>query len=58
LPILVVGGGAGQLQGGRHIKYTLDTPLANLHLSLLDMLGVAQVQTLGDSNGRLQYLSL
>jgi hypothetical protein len=58
LPILVAGGGAGQLQGGRHIKYTLDTPLANLHLSLLDMLGVPQVQTLGDGNGRLQYLSL
>ena len=39
LPVLLVGGGAGTLQGGRHIQYPLDTPLANLHLTLLDRLG-------------------
>src|SRR5207248_6483366 len=36
LPILVAGGAAGKLKGGRHIKYAEPTPLANLHLTLLD----------------------
>lgn len=58
LPILLAGGGAGQVSGGRHVKYPLDTPLANLHLSLLDKLGVSEVQSIGDSNGRLEYLSI
>ena len=50
LPILLVGGDAGT--GGRHIKYAEGTPLANLHLSLLDQMGVP-VETLGHSTGRL-----
>ena len=50
LPILLVGGGAGTR--GRHIKYAEGTPLANLHLSLLDQMGVP-VETLGHSTGRL-----
>ncbi|PYR03457.1 MAG: hypothetical protein DMF97_02005, partial [Acidobacteria bacterium] len=40
LPILVAGGGAGSLKGGRHIKYVEPTPLANLHLTLLEKAGV------------------
>ena len=39
LPILVAGG-AGQRKGGRHIRYAEPTPLANLHLTLLDKVGV------------------
>ncbi len=50
LPILLAGGGAGT--GGRHVRYSADTPLANLHLSLLDKLGVP-VESLGHANGRL-----
>ena len=50
LPILLAGGAAGV--GGRHILFPEDTPLINLHLSLLDKLGVP-VDTLGDSTGRL-----
>ena len=50
LPILLAGGTAGV--GGRHILFPEDTPLINLHLSLLDKLGVP-VDTLGDSTGRL-----
>ena len=38
LPILLVGGSAGQLKGGRHIRYPEATPLANLHLTVLDKL--------------------
>jgi hypothetical protein len=49
LPILLVGG-AGK--GGRHFKYPLDTPLANLHLTVLDKLGVP-LDRLGHSTGRL-----
>jgi hypothetical protein len=58
LPILVAGGGGGSLRGGRHIKYPLDTPLANLHLALLDRLGIPEVQGIGDSSGRLEQLSM
>src|SRR5215203_1657554 len=36
LPILVAGGAAGVMKGGRHIKFDKATPLANLHLTLLD----------------------
>ena len=56
LPILLVGGGAGHLRGDRHLVYPERTPLANLHVSLLDKLGV-EVERLGDSNGSLTGLS-
>jgi hypothetical protein len=55
LPILLAGGGAGLLRGGRHIKYPLDTPLANLHLTLLDKMGVP-LDRLGDSTGKIELL--
>jgi uncharacterized protein DUF1552 len=48
LPILLVGGSAGQLKGGRHIRYPEATPLANLHLTVLDKLGV-RLDQIGDS---------
>lgn len=50
LPILLAGGGSGTLKSGRHIKFADGTPLANMHLSLLDKLGVP-VETLGNSTG-------
>ena len=56
LPILVAGGGAGQIQGGRHIKYPKETPLNNLLLNLLDKAGVP-TEKFGDATGRLDYLS-
>ncbi|MEZ5288360.1 MAG: DUF1552 domain-containing protein [Vicinamibacterales bacterium] len=52
LPIILAGGGAGRLTGGRHVQYPKGTPLANFHLALLDMLGVP-VETLGNSTGRV-----
>lgn len=57
LPILLVGGAAGRLKGGRHLRYPEGTPLANLHLTVLDMLGV-HVDQLGDSNGEFQQLGV
>jgi hypothetical protein len=56
LPTLVLGGGAGTIAGGRHLVYPDDTPLANLHVTLLDRLGVP-VERLGDSTGRFNELS-
>jgi len=55
LPILVAGGGAGKLQGGRHIRYKEPVPLANLHLSLLDKVGV-RMDSFADSRGRIEEL--
>jgi hypothetical protein len=56
LPILLAGGGAGRLRGGRHLRFAPDTPLANLHLSLLDKLNV-RIDRLGDSSGSIGELS-
>ena len=52
IPLVLAGGGAGQLKGGRHIRYPKETPLANLHLTLLDKLGV-HLDRIGDSTDRL-----
>jgi hypothetical protein len=53
LPNLVIGGGAGRLKGGRHIKCPDRTPMTNLLITLLDMAGV-QIEKLGDSTGRVE----
>ena len=55
LPILLAGGAAGT--GGRHMQHEPDTPLANLHLSLLDKMGVP-IESVGDSTGRLPLETL
>jgi hypothetical protein len=52
LPIVLGGGGAGQLKGGRHIVYKQDTPMSNLLRSVLDKAGV-HTNTLGDATGML-----
>jgi hypothetical protein len=56
LPIVLVGGGAGQIKGGRHIRYPKDTPMNNLLVNLLDKSGVP-IENFGDSTGKLEYLS-
>ncbi len=53
LPILVAGGAA--CQGGRHIRYAEPTPLANLHLTLLDKAGV-HLDSFADSQGEVKEL--
>jgi len=55
LPILVAGGAAGRFRGGRHLKYAEPTPLANLHLTLLDKIGV-KLDSFADSSGRVDEL--
>jgi hypothetical protein len=51
IPLILAGGGAGQLKGGRHLRLK-NTPLANLHLTLMDQLGV-HWDRIGDSSGRI-----
>jgi hypothetical protein len=55
LPILVAGGAAGGMKGGRHLKFAKPTPLANLHLALLDKVGV-RLDSFADSQGKLEGL--
>jgi hypothetical protein len=55
LPIIVAGGAAGNMRGGRHIRYKDATPLANLHLTLLDKVGV-RLDSFADSDGKLDEL--
>jgi len=55
LPVLVAGGGATGLKGGRHIKYAEPTPLANLHLTLLERAGV-RIAAFADSQGKVDEL--
>jgi hypothetical protein len=55
LPILVAGGAAGRMKGGRHIRFKEATPLANLHLTLLDKVGV-HLDSFADSRGKIDEL--
>ena len=56
LPIALVGGKNAGIKGGRYIRYPADTPLANLHVTTLEMLGVPE-EAFGDSTGRLDQLT-
>jgi hypothetical protein len=55
LPILVAGGASGRVRGGRHISYAEPTPLANLHLTLLERVGV-RMEGFADSKGKVDEL--
>ena len=56
LPIALIGGKNTGITGGRYVRYPEDTPLANLHVTLLEKLGIP-VEALGDSTGRLDRLT-
>jgi hypothetical protein len=55
LPVLVAGGAAGKARGRRHIKYAEPQPLANLHLTMLDAVGV-RLDSFADSTGKIDTL--
>ena len=55
LPILVAGGAATGLKGDRHIRYEKGTNLANLHLTLLDRVGI-HMDSFVDSTGKIEDL--
>ena len=52
LPVLLVGGGAGSLNGGRHLHFDHEPTMADLHLSLLEKFGIYR-DSLGGSSGPL-----
>jgi hypothetical protein len=52
LPVMLIAGGVAGIRGGRHIRYTQDTPMANLYLALLEKLGI-ELDKFGDSTGKL-----
>lgn len=56
LPILVAGGTTAGVKGNRHIRYEKPLPLANLHLTLLDKVGV-HLDSFADSTGRIDELA-
>jgi hypothetical protein len=53
LPVILAGGAAGQLEGGRHMQYAPHTPMSNLLVAMLNKLGI-DATTHGDSTGRLE----
>jgi len=55
--VVLAGGAAGKIRPGRHVKYKPATPLANLHLSVLDLFDVKGVDQMGDSTGRREQLT-
>ena len=57
LPLMLVGGGAGTLKGGRHVKYKDSPSNANLLLTLMGKLGVP-VEKVGGSTGKLNIDTL
>lgn len=48
LPIIVAGGAAGKMKGNQHLKFAKHTPLANLHLTLLNKVGI-EMDSFADS---------
>lgn len=56
LPLVLAGRGGGSIKPGRFVRYANETPMANLFVAMMDRLGVP-VESLGDSNGELGYLS-
>lgn len=52
LPLVLVGGAGGSLKGGRALSFPTETPMNNLHLALLDKVGV-RIEKFGDATGAL-----
>jgi hypothetical protein len=55
LPTAVLGGGCGRLKGNQHLRYPDHTPIANLHVALLNKAGIP-TQSVGDSTGEFSEI--
>jgi hypothetical protein len=55
LPLVLIGGQAMGIKGGRHMVYKNGTPMTNLLLTMFDKVGIPAdtIGTIGDSTGRL-----
>jgi hypothetical protein len=56
LPTILTGRGNGLFRLGRHIKYPDEMPLANLHLTMAQQMGVP-AESFADSTGKLRELT-
>jgi hypothetical protein len=56
LPLVLLGGGSGSIKGGRHLRYSEGTPISNLHLTMLDKMGLP-LDKIGNSTNALNLLS-
>lgn len=56
LPLVLAGGGAGQVKGNRHVTFPMETPMNNLLVAMLNRAGVP-VEKIGDSTGSLDSLA-
>jgi hypothetical protein len=56
LPIALIGGQAAGIRGGRYVRHPKGTPLTNLHVTILEALGV-EAEKFGDSTGKLTTLT-
>jgi hypothetical protein len=56
LPTVITGRGNGLFNLGRHVTYANETPLANLHVAMMNQMGIP-AESFADSNGKLGYLS-
>ena len=56
LPIVLAGRSGGRLPSDRHLIYQQEKPMANLFLSMLDLMGTP-TEAIGDSTGRLEKLT-
>ena len=50
-PLILMGHANGQLAGNVHLQAADDTPMANVMLTLLHMLGHDEMESFGDSDG-------
>jgi hypothetical protein len=57
LPVLLAGHGSGTIKPGRHVIYPVETPMANLYVSMLDRMNVKR-ESFGDSKAELDQLDL
>lgn len=57
LPTLLIGRAGGRLTPGQRVIYRKETPMCNLQLTLMDLMGVP-VENFGDASGRLDLASL
>jgi hypothetical protein len=57
LPTMIVGKGGGAIKSGRRVVYRRETPMCNLFLTMMDIMGV-HVEHFGDATGRVQGLDL
>jgi hypothetical protein len=50
-PLIVLGGAQGRLKGNVHLRAEAGTPMANVLLTLMHMIGLTDIQQFGDSTG-------